>query len=259
MADMSDDVSEPDIQRFDRDGIWRKPPGAVSVDIYLKGGDGGPGLRVIPARALTLTQPGGGGSGGRPGGTVISGSGGTCMTGAGGGGGTGGAVVAEVGTQAAERGWAGSSGAEGELVTLSYAADVLPDEVPIQVGKGGRPGGRDGYALIFTHVKTSLPARVAPAERAVGPGPVNPVGDVAAGRGGDGGGDADQLGHLAAQRPQLGGQPVEPAAGAGVHRGDLLAAPEPDQFRAALPDPRPSRCRRGRAARVPVRRLGLPE
>src|SRR5205823_5051068 len=42
-----------------------------------------------------------------------------------------------------------------------------------------------------------------------------------------------------------------PAAAPGV-RGDLLAAAEPDQLRAALPDPRPPGPRRGGAVRVPV-------
>jgi hypothetical protein len=31
-------------------------------------------------------------------------------------------------------------------------ADDLPDLVEVLIGKGGRPGGRDGYALIVTHL-----------------------------------------------------------------------------------------------------------
>lgn len=43
-------------------------------------------------------------------------------------------------------------GQAGELLAQSYAASDLPDRVEVEVGKGGRPGGRDGYALIVTHL-----------------------------------------------------------------------------------------------------------
>lgn len=29
---------------------------------------------------------------------------------------------------------------------------TAPDTLEVEVGKGGRPGGRDGYALIVTHL-----------------------------------------------------------------------------------------------------------
>lgn len=38
------------------------------------------------------------------------------------------------------------------LMATSFAAAELPDTVEITIGKGGRPGGRDGYALIVTHL-----------------------------------------------------------------------------------------------------------
>lgn len=42
-------------------------------------------------------------------------------------------------------------GLPGELLTSSLNADDLPDTVEVAIGRGGRPGGRDGYALIITH------------------------------------------------------------------------------------------------------------
>jgi hypothetical protein len=53
-------------------------------------------------------------------------------------------------------GGAGSSGQndgeDGKLEARRYLADDLPAELHVEVGKGGRPGGRDGYALIVTHL-----------------------------------------------------------------------------------------------------------
>jgi hypothetical protein len=46
-------------------------------------------------------------------------------------------------------------GAQGELLASSLDADDLPDTVEVEVGKGGRPGGRDGYAVIITHLVAS--------------------------------------------------------------------------------------------------------
>jgi hypothetical protein len=43
-------------------------------------------------------------------------------------------------------------GAPGELLASSFDAGDLPETVEVEVGKGGRPGGRDGYALIVTHL-----------------------------------------------------------------------------------------------------------
>ena len=43
-------------------------------------------------------------------------------------------------------------GDDGQLIVQSFAASDLPDTVPVYTGKGGRPGGRDGYALIVTHL-----------------------------------------------------------------------------------------------------------
>jgi hypothetical protein len=46
-------------------------------------------------------------------------------------------------------------GTPGELLASSFDASDLPDTVEVEVGKGGRPGGRDGYALIVTHLEGS--------------------------------------------------------------------------------------------------------
>jgi hypothetical protein len=35
-------MTKPDVQRLDQSGTWVKPPGAVRVDVALKGGDGAP-------------------------------------------------------------------------------------------------------------------------------------------------------------------------------------------------------------------------
>jgi len=43
-------------------------------------------------------------------------------------------------------------GLPGELMASSHDAALLPETVEVQIGKGGRPGGRDGYALIVTHL-----------------------------------------------------------------------------------------------------------
>jgi hypothetical protein len=45
-----------------------------------------------------------------------------------------------------------SNGEPGEIRVSSWSADDLDDTVAVEVGKGGRPGGRDGYALIVTHL-----------------------------------------------------------------------------------------------------------
>jgi hypothetical protein len=53
-------------------------------------------------------------------------------------------------------------GTDGELTVRRFPAGELPAEVTVTVGKGGRPGGRDGYALIITHLASpplpSVPA-----------------------------------------------------------------------------------------------------
>jgi hypothetical protein len=93
---MSDDASRPDIQYFDRSGVWTKPPRAVRADVILQGAGGG----------------------------------------------------AAFWGQAALR-----PGKDGAITVQSIPAGELPAEVPVTVGRGGRPGGRDGYALIITHLE----------------------------------------------------------------------------------------------------------
>ena len=54
-------------------------------------------------------------------------------------------------------GGAGSSGLvdgeDGKMEAQRSLADEVPAELHVEVGKGGRPGGRDGYALIVTHLR----------------------------------------------------------------------------------------------------------
>lgn len=145
-------MSNPDIQYFGSDGTWRKPAGAARVDIVLKGGDGHPatgGPGVSPGAHI-------GGGAGAPG-SVTAPPGGAVMAGAGGAGGRGGATVADVGPKLSAYGWIGTSGDGGEIKAVFYPASELPDEMPVEVGKGGRPGGRDGYALIITHLEGDEP------------------------------------------------------------------------------------------------------
>jgi hypothetical protein len=46
----------------------------------------------------------------------------------------------------------GMRGKDGEITVCSIPASELPAVVSVLIGKGGRPGGRDGYALIITHL-----------------------------------------------------------------------------------------------------------
>jgi hypothetical protein len=43
-------------------------------------------------------------------------------------------------------------GKDGEIAVMSFPADDLPEVADITVGKGGRPGGQDGYVLVVTHL-----------------------------------------------------------------------------------------------------------
>ena len=92
-------MSKPDIQYFDSDGTWTKPPRAVRVDVVLQAAGGGGAVYFEPR-------------------------------------GTG----------------AGIHGEDGEITVQSFAAAGLPPSMDVTIGKGGRPGGRDGYALIVTHL-----------------------------------------------------------------------------------------------------------
>ena len=44
-------------------------------------------------------------------------------------------------------------GRDGALKVQSIPASLLPDSVSVTVGKGGRPGGQDGYVLVITHLE----------------------------------------------------------------------------------------------------------
>ncbi|SRR5260370_15034750 len=51
-------------------------------------------------------------------------------------------------------------GQDGEIAVHSFPADQLPEAVDIIIGKGGRPGGQDGYVLVITHrEKTGDPGK----------------------------------------------------------------------------------------------------
>jgi len=106
-------MSSPDIQFFPASGTWAKPAGAVRVDIVLQGA---------------------GGNGGGPYAHV------------------GAATSAYLGRLMNPNGYAVSNGEPGEIRVSSFDATDLPETVMVTVGKGGRPGGRDGYALVVTHL-----------------------------------------------------------------------------------------------------------
>jgi hypothetical protein len=118
---VSDDATKPDVQYFAEDGTWVKPPGAGRVDVVLQGGAG--------ARATA----GGAGEGG--GATFIDHE-----------------CIPAAGATARTTARSPQDGSRGILGVMSFDAADLPDAVEVTVGKGGRPGGRDGYALIVTHL-----------------------------------------------------------------------------------------------------------
>jgi hypothetical protein len=111
-------VSEPDIQYFAVSGTWVKPAGAVTVDIVLRGGQAAAIAGALP----TVGPPGG-------------------------------FTAAHLGTRFSPNGYVVSNGEPGEIRVSSFAAAAVPGTVEVEVGKGGRPGGRDGYALIVTHLE----------------------------------------------------------------------------------------------------------
>jgi hypothetical protein len=122
-------VSNPDIQYFPVSGTWIKPAGAVRVDIVLKGGDGG---NAMEFDGESFGGEGGGHSAVYPGNRAASA-----------------AYVSVVCNPVPS---AAPAGSPGSLSVDSFAAADLPETVEVEVGKGGRPGGRDGYALVVTHL-----------------------------------------------------------------------------------------------------------
>lgn len=56
----------------------------------------------------------------------------------------------------------GVDGEDGEITVKRLYAPDIPPTVDIEIGKGGRPGGRDGYALIVTHLADGPPERSEP-------------------------------------------------------------------------------------------------
>lgn len=128
-------MSNPDIQYFASSGTWAKPPRAVRVDVVLAGGDGGDAMEFDG-------ESFGGGNGGN---SNIG-------------------YVPNPSVHASFTGVRSSESADdpGTLSVMSYAARDLPGTVEVEVGKGGRPGGRDGYALIVTHLSEDQASTPAP-------------------------------------------------------------------------------------------------
>lgn len=170
MRGMSDEVSGPDVQRFDSDGTWRKPEGAVRVELALKGGDAGhpTPAEVVASSGHTVSAGAGGG------GSVFAGCGGggavgpvIAQGGAGvysGRGGEGAGSTAPGGNSSAAGGGGGQIGvvaggqsrwqymppAEGELVRAVWTGADIPGEMRVQVGRGG-------YAVITTYREEATP------------------------------------------------------------------------------------------------------
>ena len=59
---------------------------------------------------------------------------------------------AYIGAKINPNGYVVSNGEAGEIRVNSFSADDLADTVDVTVGRGGRPGGRDGYVLVVTHL-----------------------------------------------------------------------------------------------------------
>jgi hypothetical protein len=118
-------MSNPEIQYFATNGTWVKPAGAVRVDIVVRGGDGG---NATEFDGDSFGGEGGGhsGIGNMPHPDFYASCTGTRDTAA--------------------------DGDPGTLSVSSFDATDLPETVMVTVGSGGRPGGRDGYALIVTHL-----------------------------------------------------------------------------------------------------------
>lgn len=45
----------------------------------------------------------------------------------------------------------GTDGEDGGIAVKRFHAPGIPPTMDVQIGKGGRPGGRDGYVLVLTH------------------------------------------------------------------------------------------------------------
>ena len=96
-----------------------KPAGAVRVDVVLQGAGGGYSLPFTTAGQSAYDAQ---------------------------------FTRAHLGRRVNRNGILASNGEAGEIRVSSWAADDLDDMVEVTIGRGGRPGGRDGYALIITHL-----------------------------------------------------------------------------------------------------------
>jgi hypothetical protein len=182
-------MTNPDIQYFGSDGIWRKPPGAVRVELstghvtslaedYERGvkivaddirrefgqpaGGGGSDRQAQECN----TSPdagnyyeGGGGAGGNGGSFCQPGQPGRRGTGPGGGaGGAGGGLSVYHPHTVEDRArrnllpgdWRSTPPTEGEDVHAVWIGGEIPDEMQVQVGQGG-------FASIITHLEGGEP------------------------------------------------------------------------------------------------------
>ena len=82
------------------------------------------------------------------------------------------ATAIDVLVQAGGGGGYGARGKDGQMsVERIYAPDI-PPTMAVTIGRGGRPGGRDGYVLVVTHIEAATVTAADPYECPVCGNPV---------------------------------------------------------------------------------------